>query len=78
MTNPGRWPVILGCHGTEENPHDPVTWMGTRVAADESTNEPACWVCDNHPYSTSPKHPAWLSERSVLGLASAADSARRP
>jgi hypothetical protein len=52
MTHPRRWPVTLGCHGTEEIPHEQVTWLGTWVRGDESTNEPACWVCGAHPYIT--------------------------
>lgn len=47
-----RWPTTLGCHGTDETPHEPVTWTGTWVLGDESSNEPACWVCGSHPYST--------------------------
>jgi hypothetical protein len=57
MTHHGRWPTTLGCQGTEEIPHELVTWLGTWVAGDESTNEPACWVCGGHPYSTPPRYP---------------------
>jgi hypothetical protein len=57
MTHPRRWPVTLGCHGTDEIPHELVTWLGTWVREDESTNEPACWVCGGHPYSTPPRYP---------------------
>lgn len=57
MTLPGRLPTTLGCQGTEQSPHDPVTWLGTWVPDDETTNEPSCWVCGEHPYSTPPRYP---------------------
>jgi hypothetical protein len=57
MTHHRRWPVTLGCHGTEDIPHELVTWVGTWVPGDESTSEPACWVCGGHPYSTPPRYP---------------------
>ena len=57
MIEPHRWPVTLGCRGTEADPHETVTWVGTWVSGDESTSEPACWVCGNHPYSMGPRYP---------------------
>ena len=57
MTHSHRWPVTLTCYGTEETPHEQVTWVGTWVAGDESSNEPACWVCGGHPCTTPPRYP---------------------
>ncbi len=57
MTHSRRWPVTLACHGTEAAPHEPVTWVGTWVTGDESSNEPACWVCGEHPYTIPPRYP---------------------
>jgi len=57
MTHSRRWPVTLTCHGTEATPHEQVTWVGTWVAGDESSNEPACWVCGGHPCTTPPRYP---------------------
>lgn len=57
MTNLRRWPTTLGCQGSQESPHELVTWLGTWVPEDESSNEPACWVCGSHPYSTPPRYP---------------------
>jgi hypothetical protein len=57
MTHLRRWPTTLGCQGTMETPHELVTWLGSWVPEDESSNEPACWVCGAHPYSTPPRYP---------------------
>ena len=57
MTYPRRLPTTLACEGTTKSPHEAVTWLGTWVPGDESSNEPACWVCGAHPYSTPPRYP---------------------
>jgi hypothetical protein len=63
-TNQRRLPTTLGCQGTEHSPHDLVTWLGSWVPGDETSNEPACWVCGSHPYSTPPRYP-YMKTRSV-------------